>query len=242
MKHNIHNNSIISMVSEAILFALMLTLCFSCGKSTEQYASKEHGKQFGVWELNYESDDYGTYWPTVVLSDSNEGELMQVDSEYSWRGKLIRRDTTTTKASFEAVIWNVKSKNDAKYYDAIKLRALNADNTYYPRLEYHFMFNDGQPNAVSFSGKFDGEYIRPNRKDAEKIIALFSGKEPVTVKVTCEPYHMSLEYSFCINGSTKLSDGLATNHQRRLLAEKESKKAEENFEKELERELAKIFK
>lgn len=243
MKHIIHNNSIIIMVSKAIVFAAVLTLCFSCGKSTEKYASKEHGKQFGAWELYYEADDYGTYWPSVVLSESNEGELVQVESVYSWWGnKLVRRDTTITTARFEAVIYNVKSKNDAKHYDSIKLRVLNTDGEYNRRQAYHFMFNEGQPDSLSFTAGYDNGYIKPNRKDGEKIIALFCGKEPVSVKVTCEPYHKTLDYSFSINGSTKLSDGLAINHQRRLLAEKESKRIEQDLEKEYEKELAELFK
>ena len=220
-------------------------LCISCGKSTEKYASKEHGMKFDAWELNYNADDDDIYWPSVVLTESTEGEIVEIKSWRDlWYGSS-GSDTTRTGAVLQARIYNYKSRNDAKYHNAIKFKTGKADNTYRSGLEHHFLFNGGQADSVSFTAKSNNDhYFIPDQETSDRIIELLSGKDSVTITVTFKGPNGSYStkirsiegsYSYKVTGSPKLTKALEINHQRRVLAEKESKKAEERFEKELDK-------
>lgn len=206
----------------------VLMLCFSCGKSTEKYASKEHGMKFNVWELNYNADNYDIYWPSIKLTEPTEGELVEVESNYNWwSGRLNSRDTTSSSAMLRAFIFNEKSKNDAQYYNTVQFKVSNADYEYRSHLAHCFVFNEGQIDSVSFSAKADDNHcFIPDRETSEKIIRLFCGKSPINVKVTFTGHSIEGVYFFTVDGSPKLNKALEVNHERFVLARKESNEKE----------------
>ncbi len=218
------------------LASLSILLCVSCTNSTEKYAQKEHGKKFDSWELSYQAKDYDVYWPTLKLVDQSEGTLTEVKSDFDWwSGRLLKRDTTQVGALLYATITNIKSRNDAKYYNSIRFQVSNLDKRYRSNLEHRFTFNEGQRDSLSFSAKSnDNHLFIPSREDSEKIISMLCKKESTDMKVVFRGNSVEGEYSFTIKGSPKLSKGLELNHERKLFAEKEFKKADGKAEKELE--------
>ncbi len=208
----------------------------SCAKTTEKCAQKEHGMKFDSWELNYKANDYDVYWPSLKLADQSEGTLSEVKSDFDWwSGRVLRRDTTTVGALLYAAITNIKSRNDAKYYNSIRFKVSTLDKRYRPNLEHRFTFNEGQPDSLSFSATSnDDDLFIPSREDSERIISVLCKKDPTDLKVSFKGSSVEGVYSFTINGSPKLSKGLELSHERKLLAEKEFKKADSKAEKELE--------
>lgn len=219
-----------------ILSTVVALLAISCGKTTEKYAQKEHGMKFDSWELNYRANDYDVYWPTLKLADQPEGKLFNIETErHWWTGQILRRDTTLAGALLNITINNVKSRNDAKYYDNVLIRVSNLEKQFRSGLEHRFIFNENQKDSVSFSTKVnDDDYFVPGRELSGKIVSLLCGKNPVDLKVLYKGTSVEGCYSFTINGSPKLEKGLVLNHERKLQAQKEFDKADRKAEKELE--------
>ena len=218
------------------LSTVVTLLASSCSTSTEKYAQKEHGKKFDSWELNYRANDYDVYWPTLKLADQPEGELFNVTTErHWWTGQILRRDTTVTGALLKITINNVKSRNDAKYYDNVLIKVSDLESNYRSGLEHRFVFNEGQKDSVSFATKSnDDHYFVPGREVSGKIVSLLVGEKPIDLKVSYKASSVEGFYTFTINGSPKLEKGLALNHERKLQAQKEFEKADRKAEKELE--------
>lgn len=217
-----------------ILVSVTLLAGVSCGKTTEKYAQKEHGKQFGSWELNYNAGDYDVYWPSLVLSEKVKGGLFEVKTDRNWwTGKVISSDTTRSAALLGAKIISVKSKNDAKYYDSISFQVSNTDKKYRPNLEHRFVFNEGQKDSLSFSmtANKDDNFV-PSREIADQIIQLLTGRKPIDVKVIFQGTDIAGEYSFEVEGCPKLKQGLELNQERKIIANKEFNKADRKATKE----------
>ena len=207
---------------------LLFSFTISCSMSTEKYAQKENGRKYGIWELEYNADDVDTYWPSLKLTAPIEGEMVKIQSEYNWwNGKLVKCDTTETGAGFKAFIRNLKSKNDAKYYNSIKFKVFDADSKYYRNLEHRFLFNEGQKDSISFSVMANEDnYFVTTREQSEAILNLFSSKNPVDLIVVIKEKTLEVRYHYIIEGTPNLNDALELNHKRRVLAEKEDKKKE----------------
>lgn len=214
----------------------ILALCVSCGRKTENYASKEHGKKFDSWELHYHADEYDVYWPSLRLSEPSEGTLTVIKSRYNnWGRHFIGCDTTNTAVFFKPIIYSVKSRNDAKYYNSIRIQVNDANNEFWPRLEHNFTFNEGKKDSVSFSAKAeDGSYFKPSREISEKIIELLSKKASVNVKITFKGSSVEGVYDFNIEGSPELKKALKINTERKIQAQKEFEKEDAKIVKQLE--------
>ena len=184
--------------------------------------------RFDSWEIYYEAGDFDIYWPKLKLVDQPEGELGEVVSIYNrWTGQLLRRDTTRTGALLKININNVKSKNDAKYFNRVCFQVCSISGRYRSGLVHNFVFNDGQSDSLSFSETVfeDGDWYDASREVSEQIINLLCGKDPIDLKVSYKDDYVEGEYSFIINGSPRLEKGLALNHDREILARKEFDKA-----------------
>lgn len=216
------------------LMSVFALVAVSCSQTTEKYAQKEHGKTFGIWEMNYNAGDYDVYWPSLKLTDEVEGALCEVDTERNWwTGAIIRRDTTRTAANMGIWIYSVKSKNDARYYNSVRFRVANSDKKYRPRLDHKFIINEGQKDSVSFTSTSNSDdFFVPERAVSERIVELLSENRPVNVKVICEGSDYEGVYSFEMEGSSKLKPALKLNEERKIIANKEFSKADAKAEKE----------
>lgn len=214
----------------------ILALCVSCGRKTENYASKEHGKKFDSWELYFHADEYDVYWPSIRLSKPAEGTLTVIKSTYNnWGRHLIGRDTTSATAFFKPIIYSVKSRNDAKYYNSIRIQVNDAKKEFWPGLEHTFTFNEGKKDSVSFSAKAENrDYFKPSREISEKIIELLSQKTSVSVKITFKGSSVEGVYDFNIKGSPELKKALKINTERKIQAQKEFEKEDAKIVKQLE--------
>lgn len=220
-----------------ILFGLFL--CVSCSKTTEKYASKEHGMKFGSWTLNYNSGDYDVYWPSLRMSEPVTGNILKIETrswwDYStWLTRTVI-DTTDLDAKLRAVIHSVKSSHDAQYYSSIRFNICD-ENLKYWSGQHHFLFNEGQADSVSFSAKAndDGFFI-PGRETSDMIVNLLCGHSPVSLTVTYQGSEVDEKYSFTIEGDPRLKKALTINQERKILADKEFKKADAKFEQEIKK-------
>ena len=216
----------------------ILAVCVSCGRKTEKFASKEHGKKFSSWELYYNADEYDVYWPSVRLSEPVGGALTVIKSTYNnwiWENRLIRRDTISMTAYFKPIIYSVKSRNDAKYYNSIRIYVNDADNEFWPGLEHNFTFNEGKKDSVSFSAKaVDQSYFNPTKEISEKIIELLSQKDSVSIQITFKGSSVEGVYNFNIKGTPELKKALKINNKRKIQAQEEFEKEDAKVAKQLE--------
>ncbi|MBQ7444479.1 MAG: hypothetical protein IJS71_00875 [Clostridia bacterium] len=221
-------------LNKLLVFAALLPAAISCTPKTEKYAQNEHGKKFGPWEINYNAGDYDVYWPSLKLTDDVEGALREVVTDRNWwSGAIIRRDTTSTAASLGIIIYSVKSKNDARYYNSVRFRVANPKKTYRSGLEHRFIFNEGQKDSLSFAATSNSDdYFVPERVVSEQILTLFSEKKPISVKVICSSSTYDGAYTFDMEGSPKLKQALKLNEDRKIFANKEFSKANSKAEKE----------
>lgn len=213
---------------------LFMALCTSCGKTTEQYAMKEHGMQFDDWTLNYTANDYGVYWPTLKMN-SIDGSLTEIQTEYNWSGsRIIWCDTTSTKGVLHATIMSYKSKHDAKYHNAILFKVSNGDNRYRSKLAHSFIITNGSDESITFSTESNEDHnFVPNADIADQIIAILCENKPISITVSFKGHNIAGEYEFEIYGSPKLKDGLKINQEREILANEEFDKVDRTLEKEL---------
>lgn len=221
------------ITKESLITAFVL-MAVSCSQTSERFAQKEHGKKFGIWEMCYNADEYDVYWPSLILADDAQGSLCEVKTERNWwNDAVIHRDTIHTTAKMSARIISIKSINDAKYYNCIKFQVTNSDNKYYPTLDHKFLFNEGQKDSISFScSANDDHYFVPDRNISEQIVALLCEKKPINVKVVCQGINYEGTYEFVLEGSSKLGHALKLNKDRKIIANKEFKKADAKAEKE----------
>ncbi len=218
-----------------VFSALCVFVAVSCTQSTEKYAQKEHGKKFGVWELNYNAGDYGVYWPSLKLAEDVQGSLFEVSTEHNWwSGAVIRRDTLRSEALLGVKITSVKSKNDAKYFNRVRLDITNKDDRFRTPGDYTFVFNPGQKDSVSFveNSGYSNSYIL-SREVSEKVVDLFCGNSSVNLTVSCSELNYIGRYEFVIDGYPKLRKALDLNQERKLFAQEEFDKADEKAAKEL---------
>ncbi len=224
-----------------------LLLFASCVKTTEKYASKEHGMKFGSWTLNYDSGDYDVYWPSIRMSEPVTGNLTEVVRRgffENWGSskKGIVTDTTSNDAFLMATIKSVKSSHDAQYYSSIRFKYCDKNAMFRQRCCYHFIFNEGQVDSVSFlaTANKEGQLV-PNRETSEGIIKLLSGSSPVSLKITyCDEDMMwgrktEGKYTFSIKGEPQLRKAQKLNQERKIIADKEFDKADAKLAKELGR-------
>lgn len=202
-----------------LFFTISLLICISCGKTTEQYALKEHGMKFDIWELNYNADSYGIYWPVLKMGEASKGELQVLSIRHDWF--KVYRDTTLITAALHVSVKNSKSSHDAKQYNYIRFKL----DDYFPIQVYNFVFNEGENNSVSFSDvPSDSGYLIPDKETSEKIISLLCNDTPTNIKITYNGTNSVGKYSFIVNGSSKLSKALEINRERSILAQEEYKK------------------
>ena len=209
-----------------IVVALFATLIFSsCNTTTEEYARKEYGKEFGVWKLTYDADYCSVYWPSLELINDINGELTRIDYVRDWWTRNeIRRDTTKADVKLGIEINNVKSKSDAQYYNSIKFHLSDLRGMY---AKHTFTFNDGQADSLSFSVAVDTDdhFFYPGREMSGKIISLLNKNKTVNLKVSYNNREDGTDdYVFTIEGTKVLDQALSLLHKRKELAYEESKK------------------
>lgn len=226
------------LLGKALLGLCGLCICISCVKTTEKYASKEHGMKFGSWTLNYNSGDYDVYWPSLSLPEPVTGNLTEIVAKTSFYGWMLTAvvDTTYKDAQLTAAIRSVKSSHDAQYFNSIRFRVTDKNMFFRDRFPHHFIFNEGGDDSVSFSAMANNNnYFIPDRETSDMIIKLLSGHDSVSLKVIYQDSEIDGQYSFMIEGEPQLKKALTINQERKILADKEFKKADAKFEQEIKK-------
>ena len=180
------------------------------------YASKEHGKKFNEWELQYDADNENIYWPTLTRTENIKGDLIEINKPYS------RKDTILSEATFNFKIVCRKNKNNAKIQ---KLIAYSVDPyIFHGPTDIRFIFNEGQADSISFYS-WSIDVIPEENVDA--VFRLLSGDAPVNLKIKREYYHYrqpcSYIYSFTLNGEPQLKKLAKILEDRTNLAYNEQK-------------------
>lgn len=223
------------LLGKALLGLCGLCICISCVKTTEKYASKEHGMKFGSWTLNYNSGDYDVYWPSIRMSEPVTGNITEIVAKTRFDGLMITTvvDTAYMDAKLTAAIISAKSSNDAQYFNSIRFRVTDKNKFFRDRFTHHFIFNEGEDDSVTFSAMANKDkYFIPDRETSETIIKLLNGHDNVSLKVLYQESGIDGQYSFMIEGEPQLKKALKLNQERRIIADEEFKKADTKFEQE----------